>query len=164
MEPRRGRLTRQGSWRPGPTLTRSRLAADVLGAHVTRGEGIDRADLNVSQPRLQTARGVTAFSRSHRGETFAPSALMEPISKSFLAAVERIPTTTASRYRATAGLTTGGGSGALPTGTASGLDVGVVGGGAGPGLEGSASSDPDPSWKGGGGRFREEPPRRRPPP
>jgi hypothetical protein len=52
-------------------------------------EGIDRMYLNVYQPRLQTERRVAAFFRFHRDETFASSALMDPISKSFLAAVER---------------------------------------------------------------------------
>jgi len=52
-------------------------------------EGIDRMYLNVYQPRLQTDRGVAAFFRFHRGETFASSVLMDPISKCFIAAVER---------------------------------------------------------------------------
>ena len=47
--------------------------------HVTlEVEGIDRMYLNVYQPRLQTERGVAAFFRFHRGETFASSALMAP--------------------------------------------------------------------------------------
>ena len=71
-------------------MTRPRSVADVLGRHVTlEVEGIDRMYLNVYQPRLQTDRGVAAFFRFHRGETFASSALMDPISKSFIAAVER---------------------------------------------------------------------------
>src|SRR3954452_5987761 len=45
--------------------------------------------LNVYQPRLQTDRGVAAFFRFHRGETFASSALMNPMSQSFIAAVNR---------------------------------------------------------------------------
>jgi hypothetical protein len=53
-------------------------------------EGIDRMDLNVYQPRLQTDRGVAAFFRCHRGETFASSALMDPMSKSFVARMERL--------------------------------------------------------------------------
>jgi hypothetical protein len=32
---------------------------------------------------------VAAFFRSHRGHTFASSALMDPMSKAFIAAVER---------------------------------------------------------------------------
>ena len=71
-------------------MTRPRSVADVLGQHVTlEVEAIDRMYLNVYQPRLQTDRGVAAFFRVHRGERFASSALMDPISKSFIAAVER---------------------------------------------------------------------------
>ena len=66
-----------------------RSVAEVLKQHVTlEVEGIDRMYLNVYQPRLQTDRGVAAFFRFHRGATFASSALMDPISKSFIAAVD----------------------------------------------------------------------------
>ncbi len=75
-----------------------RSVAEVLKLHVTlEVEGIDRMYLNVYQPKLQTDRGVATFFRFHRGETFASSALMNPMSKSFIAAVdcfvtkERIP-------------------------------------------------------------------------
>jgi len=78
-----------------------RSVAEVLKQHVTlEVESIDRMYLNVYQPRLQTDRGVAAFFRFHRGHTFASSALMNPISKDFIAAVERfvhkerIPVTT----------------------------------------------------------------------
>jgi hypothetical protein len=71
-------------------MTLPRSAVDVLKNHVTlEVEGIDRMYLNVYQPRLQTDRGVAAFFRFHRGEIFASSALMDPISKAFIAAVER---------------------------------------------------------------------------
>src|SRR3954453_12700997 len=67
-----------------------RSVADVLKQHVTlEVEGIDRMYLNAYQPRLQTDRGVAAFFRSHRGTTFASSALMNPMSQSFIAAVNR---------------------------------------------------------------------------
>jgi len=67
-----------------------RSVAEVLRQHVTlEVEGIDRMYLNVYQPQLQTDRGVAAFFRFHRGETFASSALMNPMSKSFIAAVDR---------------------------------------------------------------------------
>src|SRR5438105_3605611 len=67
-----------------------RTVADVLRQHVTlEVEGIDRMYLNVYQPRLQTERGVAAFFRFHRGHLFASSALMDPISKAFIADVER---------------------------------------------------------------------------
>src|SRR4029077_2662663 len=71
-------------------MTLPRTVADVLSQHVSlEVEGIDRMYLNVYQPRLQTDRGVAAFFRFHRGETFASSALMDPMSKSFIAAVDR---------------------------------------------------------------------------
>jgi hypothetical protein len=67
-----------------------RTVAEVLKHHVTlEVEGIDRMYLNVYQPRLQTDRGVASFFRFHRGETFASSALMNPMSKSFVARIER---------------------------------------------------------------------------
>src|SRR6516225_2054781 len=67
-----------------------RTVAEVLSEHVTlEVEGIDRMYLNVYQPRLQTDRGVAAFFRFHRGETFASSALMAPMSTAFIAAVDR---------------------------------------------------------------------------
>src|SRR3954451_16658636 len=70
-------------------MTLPRSAADVLKDHVTlEVEGIERMDLNVYQPRLQTDRGVAAFFRFHRGETFASSALMAPMSTAFIAAVD----------------------------------------------------------------------------
>jgi hypothetical protein len=70
-----------------------RSVAEVLKQHVTlEVEGIDRMYLNVYQPRLQTDRGVAAFFRFHRGETFASSALMNPMSKAFIAAVDRFVT------------------------------------------------------------------------
>ena len=45
--------------------------------------------LNVYQPRLQAENGVAAFFGHHRGERFASSTLMEPISTAFITAVER---------------------------------------------------------------------------
>src|SRR3954453_9547741 len=70
-------------------MTLPRSVADVLNDHVTlEVEGIDRMYLNVYQPRLQTEAGVASFFRFHRGETFASSALMAPMSTAFVAAVE----------------------------------------------------------------------------
>jgi hypothetical protein len=66
-----------------------RTVAEVIRDHVTlEVESIDRMYLNVYQPKLQHEAGVAAFFRFHRGCTFASSALMDPISKSFVAAVE----------------------------------------------------------------------------
>jgi hypothetical protein len=67
-----------------------RTVAEVIRRHVTlEVEGIDRMYLNVYQPRLQCEGQVAAFFRSHRGHTFASSALMDPMTKAFIASVER---------------------------------------------------------------------------
>jgi hypothetical protein len=66
-----------------------RSVTEVLRDRVTlEVEGIDRLYLNVYVPRLQTASGVAAFFRSHRGHTYASSALMDPISKGFIRSIE----------------------------------------------------------------------------
>src|SRR6516225_9389329 len=66
-----------------------RTVAAVIRHHVTlEVESIDRMYLNVYQPKLQCEGQVAAFFRSHRGHTFASSALMDPMSKAFIAAVE----------------------------------------------------------------------------
>jgi hypothetical protein len=67
----------------------SRSVAEVLADHVTlEVEGIDRMYLNVYIPGLQREQGVACFFRFHRGHQFASSALMDPISKTFVAALE----------------------------------------------------------------------------
>jgi hypothetical protein len=67
-----------------------RTVAEVLRRHVTlEVEGIDRMYLNVYQPKLQSERGVATFFRFHRGHLFASSVLMDPITKAFIAGVER---------------------------------------------------------------------------
>jgi len=45
--------------------------------------------LNVYQPRPPCKGQVAAFFRSYRGHTFASSALMDPMTKAFIASVER---------------------------------------------------------------------------
>ena len=67
-----------------------RSVAEVLKEHVTlEVEGIDRMYLNVYIPQLQREQGVASFFRFHRGHQFASSALMDPISKAFVAAIEQ---------------------------------------------------------------------------
>jgi len=64
--------------------------AEVLGAHVTlEVEGIDRMYLNVYVPQLQCEHGVVQFFRQHRKQAWASSALMNPISRRFVAALDR---------------------------------------------------------------------------
>src|SRR5271155_3595044 len=71
-------------------MTLPRSAADVLSGHVTlEVECIDRMYLNVYQPRLQFAEGVVSFLRKHRGYPIASSALLEPISREFVADIHR---------------------------------------------------------------------------
>jgi hypothetical protein len=63
--------------------------AEVLDEHVTlEVEGIDRMYLNMYVPQLQREQGVASFFRFHRGHRFASSALMDPISKTFVSALE----------------------------------------------------------------------------
>lgn len=67
-----------------------RTVGEILRDHTTlEVESIDRMYLNVYVPGLQYASGVAAFFRSHRGQLFASSALMAPMSKAFVAAIDR---------------------------------------------------------------------------
>ncbi len=67
----------------------ARSAAEVLNDHVTlQIEGIDRMYLNAYIPKLQYEMGVVGFFRKHLDYQFASSALMDPISKRFIAAIE----------------------------------------------------------------------------
>jgi hypothetical protein len=71
-------------------MTLPRTVADVLSDHVVlEVECIDRLYLNVYQPRLQYPAGAAAFFVGHRGARFASSALMDPISRAFVASVDR---------------------------------------------------------------------------
>jgi hypothetical protein len=51
-------------------------------------EGLDRMYLNVYVPQLQRELGVVSFFRYHLGQPFASSALMEPITRAFVASVK----------------------------------------------------------------------------
>jgi len=67
-------------------MTLPRSAADVLAGHVVfEVESIDRMYLNVWQPRLQHGAGAAAFFTSHRGHAYASTALMDPVTKAFVA-------------------------------------------------------------------------------
>ena len=67
-----------------------RTVAEILREHVTlEVEGIDRMYLNVYVPALPRAGGVASFFRFHRGYRFASSALMDPITKAFIAPMEQ---------------------------------------------------------------------------
>jgi hypothetical protein len=67
-----------------------RSVADVLADQETLEiKSIDRMFCNLYVPPLQHVNGVVQFFRGHRGEPFASSALMDPISKSFVAGIHR---------------------------------------------------------------------------
>ncbi len=71
----------------------ARSVSDVLRNHVVlEVEGIDRMYLNVYVPILQTPEGVAHFLRFHRGNRFASSVLLDPITKDFIKAIERYTT------------------------------------------------------------------------
>jgi hypothetical protein len=71
-------------------MTLPRSVADVLSRHVAfEIECIDRMYLNVYVPGLQTVAGAVWFCRTHLGQPYASTALLEPISRRFLAAIDR---------------------------------------------------------------------------
>lgn len=66
-----------------------RSVAEVIREHVTlEVEGIDRMYLNVYQPKLQHDRGVVTFFHYHRQQPVVSSALMAPISTTFIKNIE----------------------------------------------------------------------------
>ena len=52
-------------------------------------EGIDRMYLNIYVPRLQCETGIVGFFRHHRGNPLPSSALMKPMSREFVAKLEK---------------------------------------------------------------------------
>ena len=68
----------------------AQTVAELLADHVRLTvEGIDRMYLNVYVPRLQCAYGAVSFFRDHRGQPLASSALMSPMSRRFVAELDR---------------------------------------------------------------------------
>ena len=68
----------------------SQSVAGLLADHVRLTvEGIDRMYLNVYVPRLQCAYGAVSFFRDHRGQPLASSTLMSPMSRRFVAELDR---------------------------------------------------------------------------
>src|ERR1700694_4583607 len=81
---------RGGRRRPEPDMTVARSVSDVLGEHVRlEVECVDRMYLNLYVPSLQYESGVVGFFRGHLGYAFASSALMDPITKGFVADLHR---------------------------------------------------------------------------
>jgi hypothetical protein len=68
----------------------ARSVAEILGQHVVLAvEGIDRMYLNAVVPVLQGERGIAWFFRERRGYRFASVALMAPMTRAFVTAIER---------------------------------------------------------------------------
>jgi hypothetical protein len=64
--------------------------AQILREHVRlEVESLDRMYLNVYVPALQHAGGVVRFFHHHRGQPFASSVLMQPMSRDFVARLEQ---------------------------------------------------------------------------
>jgi hypothetical protein len=64
--------------------------AEILSKHVVlEVEGIDRMYLNVYVPRLQIVEGVLGFLKKHLGHKVASTRLVEPITRAFVAAIEK---------------------------------------------------------------------------
>ena len=69
-------------------MTLPRTAAEVLSGHVTLEiRCTDRVLLTFRQPRLQYGQGIHGFSCYHRGNQFASSALMMPMTEHFAAGI-----------------------------------------------------------------------------
>ena len=67
-------------------MTLPRAAAGVLSGHVRlEVRCIDRMMLTFRQPRLQYGQGIHNFFCQHRGNRFASSALMLPVTERFAA-------------------------------------------------------------------------------
>src|ERR1700757_3783098 len=85
------RLQRSGgrcrpSLQPEPVMTLPRTAAEVLSGHVMlEVRCTDRVLLTFRQPRLQYGQGIHGFFCYHRGNQFASSALMMPMTERFAA-------------------------------------------------------------------------------
>jgi hypothetical protein len=71
-------------------MTVARSVGDVLDDHVTlEVECVDRMYLNLYVPKLVYPAGVVGFFKYHRGMPVVSGALMDPISKDFVANIHR---------------------------------------------------------------------------
>ena len=82
-------MVHKGPMSAGANMSLPLTAAEVLRKHVTLElESIDRMYLNLYVPDLQRELGVVSFFRYHRKNKFASSALMSPMTRDFVAAIE----------------------------------------------------------------------------
>jgi hypothetical protein len=72
-----------------PPMSIARSAAEVLRDHVVlEVEAIDRMYLNVYVPHLQTVGAVVGYLRVHKGQRFASTTAVAPISEAFIRNIE----------------------------------------------------------------------------
>src|SRR5262247_1753203 len=77
--------------RPEPPMTIARSVADVLVDHVVlEYEAIDRMYLNVYVPTLQTVGGMVGYLRVHRGQRFASTTAVAPMTEAFVRNIEQV--------------------------------------------------------------------------
>ena len=68
----------------------ARSAAEVLRDHVVlEVEAIDRMYLNVYVPHLQSVRAVVGYLRVHRGQRFASTTAVTPMTEAFVRNIDR---------------------------------------------------------------------------
>ena len=72
-------------------MTIARSVADVLVDHVVLAyEAIDRMYLNVYVPTLQTVGGMLGYLRVHRGQRFASTTAVAPMTEAFIRNIEQL--------------------------------------------------------------------------
>ncbi len=68
----------------------SQTACEVLREHVVlETESIDRMYLNAYVPQLQSVGGVVGYLHAHKGQRFASTTALAPMTDAFVQAVER---------------------------------------------------------------------------
>src|ERR1700681_2788408 len=81
---------RKGTPRTEPKTKLPQTVAEVLSKHVTlEVESIDRMYLNAIVPRLQIVEGALRFLRQQRGAKVASTNAVEPMTRSFVQAIEQ---------------------------------------------------------------------------
>src|SRR5712692_4988190 len=75
--------------RPEPAMSVARSVAEVLRDHVElEVEAIDRMYLNVYVPHLQTVGATVGYLRKHRGQRFASTTAVAPMTEAFIRNIE----------------------------------------------------------------------------
>src|ERR1700756_2289190 len=84
----------QDPWTPESGMSVARSVADVLRDHVVLElEAIDRMYLNVYVPHLQTVGAVVGYLRVHRGQRFASTTAVTPMTEAFVRNIDQFVNT-----------------------------------------------------------------------